>query len=126
MRDVIIVVLLYFGLLSWNYQPYMDEINGVREQYLQTVASTAISEAKIKGYFTSSDLSNIQSNVAEHLGFSVGEVTINGTTTPMTRGEELDLSISVPSHINLFSLSPSTNQVTLKATASADSEAILT
>ncbi|WP_436664454.1 hypothetical protein ACOALA_20705 (plasmid) [Alicyclobacillus acidoterrestris] len=126
MRDVIVVVLLYFGLISWNYQPYMDEINGVREQYLQTVVNTALSEAKIKGYFTSSDLTTIQSDVAQHLGYPSGDVEVTGTTTPMSRGEELDLSVSIPSQISLFTLAPSTNQVTLRATGSADSEAILT
>lgn len=125
MKDVIIVTLLFFAILSWNYQPYMDEINGVREQYIQTVANTAISEAKIKGYFTSSDLTNIQDTVADHLGYPAQEITVSGTTILMTRGEPINLSISLPSIVNLFSVSPSTNHVTLAANASADSEALV-
>lgn len=124
MRDVIIIVLLFVGILSWNYQPYMDEINGIREQYIQTVATTAISEAKIKGYFTSSDLTTIQSDVANELGYPTSQVVVTGTTTPMNRGQAIQLSISLPSRISLFGPSSSTNQVVLQANVSADSEAL--
>ncbi|MCL6441882.1 MAG: hypothetical protein K6T83_00205 [Alicyclobacillus sp.] len=124
MRDVIIVALLYFSILSWNYQPYMDAINGARLQYLQTAVNTAISEAKIKGYFTSTDLQNIKSDVAQTLGYPTQDVVVSGTTTPMTRGEPIELSVSIPTHINLFSLSPAANEAILTAHESADSEAL--
>ncbi|MCL6599572.1 MAG: hypothetical protein K6T81_12645 [Alicyclobacillus macrosporangiidus] len=124
MRDVIILVLLYFGILTWNYQPYMDVINGARLQYLQSVVHTAISEAKIKGYFTSTDLQTIQQNVAQALGYPTGNVFVSGTTTPTTRGTPIELTVSVPTRINLFSLSPSTNHAMLTAHESADSEAL--
>ena len=125
MREVIVIVLLYFGILSWNYQPYMDAINGARLQYLQTTVYTALSEAKIKGYFTSADLQTIQLNIATTLGYPSGDVTVTGTTTPTTRGEPVALTVSIPSHLNLFSMSPSSNTVQLTASETADSEALL-
>ncbi|TDY37288.1 hypothetical protein C7445_1531, partial [Alicyclobacillus sacchari] len=30
MRSAIIFALMFFFILSWNYQPYMDVINGAR------------------------------------------------------------------------------------------------
>ena len=124
MRDVVIVVLLFFGVLTWNYQPYMDVVNGARDQYLQTVAYTAISEAKIKGYFTDSDLANIQQTVATGIGYPVSDVIVSGTTTPAARGTPIDLNIAIPSTISLFTVSPSTNSVTLAVHETADSEAL--
>ncbi len=124
MRDVIVVVLLYFGILVWNYQPYMDIINGARLQYLQTVVYTGLAEGKIQGDFTSSNLLDIQNNVAQTLGYPVSDVVVSGTTTFTLRGQPMELSISVPSSLNLFSLSPSTNKVDLTAQETADSEAL--
>ena len=124
MRNVIVVVLLFFGILTWNYQPYMDVINGARIQVLQADVNTAISEAKIKGYFTSSDLQTIQDTVAQSLGYPTQDVVVTGTTTPTTRGNPMSLSVSVPTHINLFSMNPSTNTAVLTGRATAGSEAL--
>ncbi|EJY57290.1 hypothetical protein URH17368_0013 [Alicyclobacillus hesperidum URH17-3-68] len=124
MRSAIIFALMFFFILSWNYQPYMDVINGARLEYLQAVAETAISEAKIKGYFSATDLSNIQQAVATHLGYPNSEVQVQGTTLPTTRGNSIDIQISIPTHINLFSMAPASNQATLTAYESADSEAL--
>ena len=125
MRDVIVVALLFFGILTWNYQPYMDAINGARLQYLQATVNTALSESKIKGYFSSSDLQTIQDNVATTLGYPTDEVLVSGTTTPTDRGQPIELSVSIPSTINLFTIAPSANGTMLTSSETADSEAIL-
>lgn len=124
MRDVIVVILLYFGILSWNYQPYMDVINGARLQYIQSVVNTALSEAKIKGYFSTTDLQTIQSDVADTLGYPAGDVTVTGTTTYTTRGTPIQLAVQIPTTINMFTMSPSTNSAVLRSSQTADSEAL--
>lgn len=124
MRDVIVVILLYFGIISWNYQPYMDVINGARLQYIQSVVNTALSEAKIKGYFSTTDLQAIQSSVAQTLGYPTGDVTVTGTTTYTVRGTPILLTVEVPTTINMFTMSPSTNSAVLRSSETADSEAL--
>ena len=124
MRDVIVVILLYFGILSWNYQPYMDVVNGARTQYIQAVVNTAISEAKIKGYFSSTDLTTIQTNVSQALGYPTGDVMVTGTTTFMARGTPIQLTVEIPTTISMFTMSPSSNSAVLRASETADSEAL--
>ncbi|MFX4303705.1 hypothetical protein ACOJUR_15795 [Alicyclobacillus tolerans] len=123
LRNILIVILLSIIVLSWNYQPYMDMINGVREQYLQSAVYTALSEAKIKGEFTSSDLDTIQSTVADTLGYPPQDVLVQGTTTFTTVGSPMSLTISIPSQISLFS-SNASNALQLTASETVDSEAI--
>ena len=118
------VILLYFGILSWNYQPYMDVVNGARTQYIQAVVNTAISEAKIKGYFSSTDLTTIQTNISQALGYPTGDVMVTGTTTFMARGTPIQLTVEIPTTISMFTMSPSSNSAVLRASETADSEAL--
>lgn len=124
MREVIVIALLYFGIVSWNYQPYMDVVNGARQQFLQSVVHTAISEAKIKGYFSTADLQSIQSDVEQSIGYPASDVNVSGTTTFTMRGNPIQLSVSIPTTISMFSMSPATNTATLRAGETADSEAL--
>lgn len=124
LRNILIVVLLSLVVLTWSYQPYMDMINGLREEYLQSAVYTALSEAKIKGDFTSSDLENIQNTVAQTLGYPASEVAVSGTTVLALYGSPMFLTITIPSQISLFS-GGSSNAVMLTATETVDSEALV-
>jgi predicted metal-binding membrane protein len=124
LRNILIVVLLSLVVLAWSYQPYMDMINGMREEYLQSAVYTALSEAKIKGDFTSSDLENIQNTVAQTLGYPASEVSVSGTTVLTLYGSPMSLTITIPSQISLFS-DGSSNAVMLTATETVDSEALV-
>ncbi|WP_258112154.1 hypothetical protein [Alicyclobacillus sp. SP_1] len=124
LRNILIVVLLSLVVLAWSYQPYMDMINGMREEYLQSAVYTALSEAKIKGDFTSSDLENIQNTVAQTLGYPASEVSVSGTTVLALYGSPMSLTITIPSQISLFS-GGSSNAVMLTATETVDSEALV-
>lgn len=124
MRDAIIVALLFFLVMSWNYQPYMDAINGARLQYIQAEANTAIDEGKIKGYFSSSDLQTITQDVSSVLGYPVADVSVSGTQAPQTFGNPVWIKISIPTHLNMFSMASSTNTTTLVGSAVANSEAL--
>jgi hypothetical protein len=85
---------------------------------------TALSEAKIKGDFTSSDLENIQNTVAQTLGYPASEVSVSGTTVLTLYGSPMSLTITIPSQISLFS-DGSSNAVMLTATETVDSEALV-
>ncbi|MFD1674147.1 hypothetical protein [Alicyclobacillus fodiniaquatilis] len=125
MRSVIIMILLLPLFYYFGYQPDMDQVNEARSLYLENVVHTALTQAQIKGYFSTTDLQTIQDNVASALGYPTNEVYINGTTTQQTRGVQITLTLSIPTQIAFFNMSPATNHATITRSESATSEAIL-
>jgi hypothetical protein len=124
MRAVIILLLLMASLFNVTYQPVMDQVNEAKDMYLQNTVQTALQEAAVKGYFTPVDLSTLQSDVANGLGYPVSEVFVQGTTLLTPRGEPLSLKISIPTQLTFLNLGGGDNHMELTAQATAMSEAL--
>jgi hypothetical protein len=123
-RSVIIFILLLPLFFYFAYQPLMDQVNEARGMMLESEVHVALEQGKIKGYFTTADLQNIQNTVATALGYPPSWVSVQGTTTPQTRGNLISLRISVPTQLTFLNLTHANNTLQLSRSGTAMSEAL--
>ncbi|QSO50143.1 hypothetical protein [Alicyclobacillus mengziensis] len=119
-----LAMVIFFGPIFYIvFLPVMATVNNAKSFYVNSQALTAIEQAKIKGYLTTTDLTTIQDQTAQGLGYPTSLVSVSGTTTPQTRGNTLYLTIQVPSELSFVNLNLP-NNITIGASETAASEAL--
>lgn len=124
MTNVLSMMLMGVFYFYFLFQPQMDQINSDRGLLIENVVHSALQQAALKGYFSSTDLQTIQNAVGTDLGYPTSDVQVTGTTTPQTRGNFIELSISVPTSIDLINLNGSNNKTLITRTEYAASDAL--
>jgi len=114
---------MFLFLIYFAFQPLASHLTAEKSLVIDTYQQDALAEAKIKGYFTATDLQKIQQQIAMALSYSTTNVTVSGTTTPTPRGQLISLTVEAPAYFTFYTVTGN-NQVLLGGTKTAASEAL--
>jgi peptidoglycan hydrolase-like protein with peptidoglycan-binding domain len=123
-KDILAFLLLFPLFTYFTWQPVQTEVNNAKIVHVDAIVHTALSEAKIKGYFSPEDLQTIQQTVAEDLGYPEGAVSVQGTQTPQTRGQPVSLTVTIPLRLQFLNIYGANNTQMYTHTETQMSEAL--
>lgn len=97
MKKAIVEMMLFVFLISYMFQPILNEVYAQRSYAVEMVLDSAIEKAAAgdTGRFTPEVIAEM-TNMLNKLGYQDSEIEFSGTTTLMDRGQYIEATLSVP------------------------------
>lgn len=77
-------------LLFFPYQNMVDNLNAKRERAFDNIVQQHVQRARLEGYFTNANITELRSKLVSVFYINESEITINVTTTPKYRTVNFD------------------------------------